>query len=49
MSKIIEIRGVGEIFSFPCGEKMYCELVMYSGERKTFPSFVSAVAFARGR
>ena len=49
MSKIIEIRGVGEIFSFPCGEKVFCELVMYSGERKTFPDFLSAESYARGR
>jgi hypothetical protein len=49
MSKIIDVRGVGEIFVFSCNGKSYAELVLISGERKTFPSFVSAVAFARGR
>jgi hypothetical protein len=48
MSKIIDVRGVGEIFVFSCNGRSYTELVLISGERKTFPDFLSAVNFARG-
>jgi hypothetical protein len=48
MSKIIDVRGVGEIFVFSCNGRKYVELVLISGERKTFPDFLSAESYARG-
>ena len=49
MSKIIDVRGVGEIFVFSANGRSYAELVLISGERKTFPDFLSAESYARGR
>lgn len=49
MSKIIDVRGVGEIFVFSCNGKSFVELVTITGERKTFPDLCTADSYARGR
>jgi hypothetical protein len=48
VSKIIDVRGVGEIFVFSCNGKSFVELVLLTGDRKTFPDILSADNYARG-